>query len=369
MEFKLLIGISLLVVMGLLYYLTSLGFAEIIKLMARKQIMCTYLKENRIIQIDDGLKFNQFVMSKKGYSFAFQDKDKEDTEWKHERERWEIIENKHYNIEDSMSGFALWCLKELGVYWFGGWLLGKKVRTRTVDLYHYDQQNSKLTVIEKFSPYLFATDTMYAWEIRNAEDSTGNPFRINFGVIATVTNPYIAWIENERWDKTFAAKAISSPIPFIKNHPFHVLSPDIKKSLEELKAASNGDAPINHDEIAEKFSKTVLRALKLLKLGLKFKSVELFNVDPENPAVFQAILNYYESRYTAEATIEKARGDADGNALKLKVERKDLKKRLQYLDQHLEAARLSTIKDTFKNVTVLGGDQMTYLIDPNKKNP
>ncbi|MDQ5961943.1 MAG: hypothetical protein QG669_335, partial [Patescibacteria group bacterium] len=34
-----------------------------------------------------------------------------------------------------------------------------------------------------------------------------------------------------------------------------------------------------------------------------------------------------------------------------------------------EAARLSTIKDTFKNVTVLGGDQMTYLIDPNKKNP
>lgn len=368
MELKIVIAFLALVVLGLVYYLVNLGFAEMIKWLAKKQILCTYLKENRVMQIDDGEKFNEFILTKRGYSFAFQLDENQGIDWEHERDRWQIVPNKHYNFEDSLTGFQEWCLKELGIYWFGGWLLGKKVRVREVDLYSYDHRSSELQQIEKKSPYLFATETMYAWEIRNAEDVTGNSFRIEFGVIASVVNPYIAWIENERWDKTFAAKAISSPIPFIKGYPFHVLSPQIQKSVEELKnSTANNDVSIPHDEIAEKFGQKVLDALKMLTIGLEFKSVELFNVDPENPEVFKGILDYYQARYKSESAIEIGRGEAAALAQKLKVERDDLRERLAAMDTHPESARLSTLKETFKNVTVLGGDQLTLLIDPDKK--
>lgn len=354
-------------------YLLQLAFANLLKKLAEKQILCTYLKENRIIQIDDGTKFNQFVLSKRGYSFAFQAESNKD-DWDHERDRWKIVENKHFNLEDELSGFQKWCMNELGIYWFGGLLFGKKIRAREVDLYTYDKKTNQIKKIEPKSQYLFATDTVYAWEIRNAEDVTGNSFKISFGVTACVTNPYIAWIENERWDDTFATKAMAAPIPLIKNLPFHVLTPIIKKKMDDSKDKEK----IDHDEIAEQFKNKVKQELDNIHIGLEFKSVDLFNIDPENPDLFKSILDLYEAGFQAEANIEKKRGEAEGLELvneavrnntdkTLKIERDDLGLRLAAMENHLEAAKLVALQKTFGNVTVLGGsDALNILINPEK---
>ncbi len=368
---KIILSFLALAGLGLVYYLIHLGFAEIIKWLAKRKILCVYLKENRIIQIDDGEKFNEFVLSKKGYSFQFQ---KDEKEWKHEREKWEIVKNQDFNLDDHLFGFKRWCMKELGIYWFGGWLFSRKVRVREVELFSYDQRSKELEEIERSSPYLFATDTLYAWEIRNAEDITGNSFHVDFGVIASVKNPYIVWIENEKWDQTFGSIACSAPLSLIKSKPFHILSKQIQKGVEKIKEeASKGaknDAEKdkeNDDEIAEAFSKVVIEKLRKQLKGFDFKRVTLFNVDPENPGVFEAILKFYTAQYDAEALIEVGRGEAGKKDQLLVVERNDLKERLAAMDLHPESARLSTIKETFKNVTVLGGDQMTLLIDPKQK--
>ena len=362
--FKLFEIILSLVALALSFYAVKLGFAEFIKWLARKKVLCVFLKENRIVQIDDGTKFNEFVLSKRGYSFAFQaEPDKDD--WVHEKDRWKIVANKHYNLEDSFTGFQKWCMKKLGIYWFGGFLLGKKVRIRKVRLFTYNKETNVIEAIEPDSEYLFATDTVYAWEIRHAEDIAGNSFRIPFSVIACVNNPYIAWIENERWDDTFATKAMSAPIHLIKNLPFHVLTPAIKNKMEDAK--DKDGEKVNYEEIAEQFTIKVKEELDKIDIGLEFKSVELYNVDPENPDLFDVFLDLYQAEFEAAATVKRARGEADGKALILEVERDDIDLRLQAMDSHPESARLLAMEKTFKNVTILGSESLAVLVDPNSK--
>lgn len=377
----LLMTIFILVGAVLLTYLVKLTFAEILKWMATKEILCFFLKENRVVQIDAGQKFEQFVLSKAGYSFAFQEKNASSKykdvankiPWDSERDKWFIKENNDFSLETSpeLSWFQKWCLRELGIYWFGGLLFQRSLRYREIDISTIEmvemevdeggkKKKTKLPVLKKVLPtsskYLYATATVYGFELINAEDVTGNPLNILFTAIAENENPYIAWIENERWDHRQREVALDRALKEVQNEPFVQVH-------KIIAAKTSGVAPSssNTSVIADNFCASVKKALEELNDGFRYTDVTLRNVDPSNENMRDSILSVFTSENEAQVISNLAEAEA-GKINKVEgAKNEKYKERVQITAENPQAAMISQMPETFGNLKALSLDKDSNL--------
>jgi hypothetical protein len=366
---------------ALLTYLVKLVFAELIKGLAASETLCFFLKENREVQIDAGQKFEQFVLSKAGYSYAFQRKNASSKykdvakkiPWDSERDKWFIKENNEFSLETSpeLSWFQKWCLRELGIYWFGGFLFQRNLRYREIDIYTIEmveqevdeggkKKKIKIPTLKKVLPtrskYLYATATVYGYELINAEDSTGNPLNILFTAIAENENPYITWIENERWDNRQREVALDRALKEVRKEPFvHV------HKLIATKTSGETLPPNDTSVIADNFCKQVLDALNDLNDGFRYTDVTLRNVDPSNENMRDSILSVFTSENEAQVISNLADAEAGKITRVEGAKNEKYKERVKITAENPQAAMISQMPETFRNLKALSLDKNSNL--------
>ncbi len=382
----------------------------IIKPLADLKILCFNTKESRESRVNTGEVFHDIPLTKMGYCQLYQyskggksntrerqyfksiihpdnqklvaipldendegyDKQDGGRRWVAESHKWYVVENPGFKLEtwEGLSGWQQFCLSELGVYWFGGSLLQRKLQEMKLEIYKLETidvaqvQDGKtifvpevrLKIVEpQTSIWLYSLQTEYAFEVPFAEDVNGNAVNVKFSVMASNVNGYISWVENERWDKNMKTIAVAAAIEVILKHPFS----NIHIKYKDDKSGSAAQKNI----IAGAFSLHLLEVLNNFNDGFLYHSVNLADVSVADPALAKLNFEKYKSEVNilmrtnagiAEAKYAGKIGDTKNRLLKIESE---------IISKNLQAAKIATFGKTLSNLKVLGGDSVATFID------
>ncbi len=413
--------ISIIVALVLIYP-AYYRFSRVIRELAKKEKYSFELKENRWVEVTQNKEFLGLILTKAGacllhqypgntllkqkFHWKINDQGKfvavalaKERDWISERDKWQKVECAKSDFNPTLIGlnwFQRWCVRELSVYWYAGWLFQNEIDYRPIDLYKFtdkqglglDGKPTTILLVEKITPELskslFAGDTVYSFFLPKAEDSTGNPVDVWFSAIGACVNGYVAKVDNERWDLKQKETVLSAANAFIKTKPFVMLNRLAAEYLGKKDGLAVDRSSL--DEITDLFCKAILDALNAIDDGFHYTSVTLRNVDPSDERLRTAILELIKS----EVQKEVVKNEADGKAYaittektaenemqkaRMTIENEMYKEKMVITGNNLKAAAISQISTTFSGLKALsignsngGNNLFTSMLNLEEEN-